>query len=200
MKRSLNSSEHEIRCLFKPNFRCDTQANKQIEKCFSISSISFQHQPSSVNRLKIKTSAPSQPSACACLRLEGTHHPRALIQFPSSFLSSAVLLLPLRMIYRNSSFATLPGGSFDGLWRGLWKVAFESIPSVPILCCVLGLGAVDSDLISIIGVCVLSQCMLVLICFSFCIFLIGFSRILRSSRLTYLLCLLLCSIPVNLLS
>lgn len=55
------------------------------------------------------------PSAWASLHPEGTVRPRALIQFPTSLLSPASLLLFHRMSYRNSWSGTLPGGSFDGV-------------------------------------------------------------------------------------
>lgn len=83
-----------------------------------------------------KTPAPSQPSASACP--ERVHRPQTLIQFPASFLTTAGLLLRLRMIYRNSCCAALPGGNSEGFWRGLWKVVFESILSTTMLWCVKG--------------------------------------------------------------
>lgn len=67
------------------------------------------------SNLSFEKQTPSQPSAGASLHPEGTARPQALIQFPTSLLSPASLLLLRRMSYRNSSSAALPGGSFDGV-------------------------------------------------------------------------------------
>lgn len=67
------------------------------------------------SNLSCKKQTPSQPSAWASLHPEGTARPQALIQFPTSLLSPASLLLRRRMSYRNSSSGALPGGSFDGV-------------------------------------------------------------------------------------
>lgn len=87
------------------------------------------------------------------------------------------------MIYRNSSFATLPGGHFDGLRAA----RSESIPSAAIWCYVLDLEAVNTDLISIISWFVLSQDTLMLICWLFLLFpfWISFTLLGLSFSLTF---------------